>query len=179
MTALRVTISSWGTVELDKRELKNLMRSAAGTVRTATRKAIARKGGGGRLYSGGGGSAYRGAYRRGAYRASAPGAAPVSVSGTLSSSISAKPFKSGEGFAVRARAFYGLFLEAGARGGGNPHGRTLGHARRARARRRGAYAARVLLARPFLSRVMAEQAPELEKRVRLALDQGLKWKATK
>lgn len=80
LTALRLTISSWGTVELDKRELRNLMRSAAGTVRTATRKAIARKGGGGRLYSGGGGSAYRGAYRRGAYRASAPGAAPVSVS---------------------------------------------------------------------------------------------------
>ena len=38
----------------------------------------------------------------------------------LRSSLKTFVFKSGEGFAVRARQFYALFLEAGAKGGGNP-----------------------------------------------------------
>jgi hypothetical protein len=179
LTALKLTIASWGAVELDNRELKNLMRSAAGTVRTQARRLLARSAGGGRFYAGGGGGAYRGGYRAGRYRASAPGAAPVSVSGTLAASLAARPYKSGQGFAVRARAFYGLFLEAGARGGGNPHGRTRHHERTRPRRRRRGYGSRVLLPRPFLSRVMDEQAPDLNRRVSLALRAGIKWKATK
>jgi hypothetical protein len=178
LSALRLTISSWGEVQLDKRELKNLMRSAAGTVRTQTRRLIAKGAGGGRWYAGGGGAAYRGTYRAGRYRASAPGAAPVSVSGTLAGSLVARPYKSGEGFAVRARAFYGLFQESGARGGGNPHGRAGVH-QRTRQRRRRAFQTRILLPRPFLSQVMSIEAPNLDKRVRLALDQGMTWKETK
>ena len=45
------------------------------------------------------------------------------VSGDLRASLKTFVFKSGEGFAVRARAFYSLFLEAGAKGGGNPGAR--------------------------------------------------------
>lgn len=177
MSALRLQIKSWGEVSLDKRELKNLMRGAAGQVRTQTRRLLAKGTGGGRTYSGGGGGAYRGGYRAGRYRASAPGSAPVSVSGTLMNSIVARPFKNGEGFRVRARAFYGLVLESGAHGGGNPHGRAGGAGRRQR--HRGTYRTRIVLPRPYLSRIMAEQAPDLDRRVRLALRDGLKWKEVK
>lgn len=177
MSALKLSITSWGEVALDKRQLKALMRSAANDVKNKTSRLIAQTTGSGRTYRGGGGSAYRGAYRPGAYRASAAGDPPVMVSGTLRQSLKAYPYPSGEGFAVRERAFYALFLEAGATGGGNPGKGT----RRAQARRhRARYTtARVLAPRPHLDRVMQQEEPNLERRVRQALDEGLKWRETK
>jgi hypothetical protein len=93
--------------------------------------------------------------------------------------LKAYPYPSGEGFAVRERAFYALFLEAGATGGGNPGGGR--QRRRAQARRhRARYTtARVLLPRPHLDRVMQQEEPNLQRRVRRALDEGLKWRETK
>ena len=179
MTALKMTVSNWGEVALDKRQLKALMRSAAGDVKTKTARLINKATGSGRTYRGGGGSAYRGTYRPGAYRASAPGDPPVMVSGTLRQSLKAYPYPSGEGFAVRERAFYALFLEAGARGGGNAGS---GARRRAQARRhraRSVYTARVLAPRPHLDRVMQQEEPNLQRRVRQALAEGLRWKETK
>jgi len=79
---------------------------------------------------------------------------------------------------VRERAFYALFLEAGARGGGNPGA----GARRVQARRhraRSVYTARVLAPRPHLDRVMQQEEANLQRRVRQALDEGLKWRETK
>ena len=173
-----MTVSNWGEVALDKRLLKALMRSAAGDIKTKTARLIAQTTGSGRTYRGGGGSQYRGTYRAGAYRASAPGDPPVTVSGTLRQSLKAYPYPSGEGFAVRERAFYALFLEAGARGGGN----SGAGARRVQARRhraRSVYTARVLAPRRHLDRVMAQEEANLQRRVRQALDEGLRWKETK
>jgi hypothetical protein len=174
-----MTVTNWGEVALDKRQLKALMRSAAGDVKTKTARLIAKTTGSGRTYRGGGGSAYRGTYRPGAYRASAPGDPPVTVSGTLRQSLKAYPYPSGEGFAVRERAFYALFLEAGATGGGNPgRGRQRQRAwtRRHRAR---ATTRRVLAPRPHLDRVMQQEEPNLQRRVRQALAEGLRWRETK
>jgi len=177
MTALKMTVTNWGEVALDTRQLKALMRSAAGDIKTKTARLINQTTGSGRTYRGGGGSAYRGAYRPGAYRASAPGDPPVTVSGTLRQSLKAYVYPSGEGFAVRERAFYALFLEAGARGGGNAGaGRRRAQARRHRAR--SVYTARVLAPRPLLDRVMQQEEPNLQRRVRQALSQGLKWRET-
>lgn len=180
-TRLNVRVNSWAEVSLDKKELRALMRSAGNDIKSKTARLIARTGGSGRLYRGGGGSAYRGDYRPGHYHASAPGDPPVRVTGSLRQSLRTYVYPSGEGFAVRERQFYSLFLESGARGGGNP-GRRMTSKERALARRhraRGVYTSRVLLPRPHLDRVMTQEESNLERRVRAALTSGAKWRATR
>lgn len=181
MSELKLTVTHWGQVALDQREMKKLMRSAASNVRSLTAKLINRSEGSGRAYRGGGGAAYRGTYSSSPYRASAPGEAPVRVTGTLRNSLKAYVYPSGEGFAVRERIFYSLFLERGARGGGNPGQK--GRVRNPRTgrfkRARSAYTTRVLAPRPALDRVMEQQQGELERRVGTALRQGMTWKQTK
>ena len=177
---LKLTVSSWGEVALDKRELRKVMRGAGNDVRTKTARLINATAGTGQRYRGGGGSNFRGAYHAGPYVASAPGEAPVRVSGALRQSLKTFVFKSAEGFAVRARQFYALFLEAGARGGGNPgRGGVINPKTRRPKRARGRYAKRVLAPRPFLDRVMQREAPELDRRVGAALRNALTWKQTK
>jgi hypothetical protein len=179
LSALKLSIKHWGEVMLDKRELRAVMRGAGNDVARKTRALIGQSSGSGRLYRGGGGSRYRGSYRPGAYRASAPGQPPVVVSGTLRGSLKTYVYKNAEGFAVRERAFYSLFLEAGARGGGNP-GKRATTAQRAMRRRTRArqYGTRVLQPRPHLDRVMRQEAPNLDRRVRDALTHALKWRET-
>jgi hypothetical protein len=165
---MRLKITSWGEVLLDKREVNALMRSAGNDVKTKTARLIAQSSGGGRLYRIPGGKRYR---------ASAAGEAPARRTGALYASLKNYVLKRTVGFAVRARAFYALMLESGARGGGNPGTRGVrrtGQRRRAR----GIYTQRVMEARPFLDRVMAREAPDIDRRVRLALSQALKWKET-
>lgn len=177
MSDLKLTITSWGTVMIDKREMSKLMRAAGNDVKSKTQRIINSSQGGGRL------THYRGD-KGGTYRASMPGDPPVRASGALRSSLRTYVFKSGEGFAVRARQFYALFLEGGARGGGNPFGgrSAASAAWRAQSRRRrarGRYTTRVLEPRPFLDRVMKEQAPEIMRRTRDAMTKALTWKQTK
>lgn len=176
MSELKITITNWGEVRLDKREMSKLMRSAGTEVKSKTARLINQDNGGGRV------THYRS--KPGSYTASMPGEPPVRASGKLRASLKSYVFKSGEGFAVRAREFYALFLEAGARGGGNPFGGRAAAAAawRAQARRkraRGRYTTRVLEPRPFLDRVMAQEEPEIERRMRTAFDKGLTWKETK
>lgn len=177
MSDLQLKITSWGQVAIDKREMTKLMRAAGNDVKNKTQRLINASSGGGRP------THYRGD-RGGTYRASMPGDPPVRASGALRSSLKTYPFKSGEGFAVRARQFYALFLESGARGGGNPFGgrpaaSAAWRAQSRRKRARGHYTQRVLEPRPFLDRVMKEQAPEITRRVRDALSKSLTWKQTK
>jgi hypothetical protein len=169
---LKLTVTHWGTVALDKRELTKLMRAAGNDVKNKAGRLINQSQGSGRLYSG----------PAGRYRASAPGSPPVRVSGDLRASLKTFVFKSGEGFAVRARQFYALFLEAGAKGGGNPGARAVKPVNRRTGRHmraKGVYTKRVLEPRPFLDRVMAQEAGELDRRVRKALENALTWKETK
>jgi hypothetical protein len=179
VSALKLSIKHWGEVMLDKRELRAVMRAAGNDIARRDRTLIGQSSGAGRLYRGGGGSAYRGSYRPGAYRASAPGQPPVRVSGTLRSSVKVYVYRNAEGFAVRERAFYALFLEAGASGGGNPGARATAKQRAGRRRARArSYGKRVLQPRPHLDRVMQQEAPNLNRRVREALTRGLKWRET-
>jgi hypothetical protein len=175
MAALKLRINHWGEVALDRRALRAVMAAAARDVARKDRALISSNAGSGRLYYGGGGAAYRGSYRPGRYRASAPGSPPVRVTGTLGTSIKTYTYKDGTGFAVRERAFYSLFLEAGARGGGNPGSRAARSARR-RSRR---YGNRIMAPRPHLDRVMQQAQAELDRRVRKALSEGLTWRETK
>ena len=68
MSDLKLTVTSWGSVMLDMREVNALMRSAGNDVRSKTARLISRSEGGGRFYSAPGGNRYR---------ASAPGSPPV------------------------------------------------------------------------------------------------------
>lgn len=107
---------------------------------------------------------------------------PASPTDTLRASLKSYVYATGEGFAVRARQFYALFLEAGAKGGGNPGARAVKPVNRRTGRHmraKGVYTKRVLEPRPFLDRVMSDQAGELNRRVRKALENALTWKETK
>jgi hypothetical protein len=181
---LKLRVTSWGEVALDKRQLKAVMRAAGNDVRSKTAKLINQSSGAGRTYAGGGGgSRYRGAYVNHPYTASAAGDAPVRVSGTLRQSLKTYPFKSGEGFAVRARIYYALFLEVGAFGGspGKSRQRVRGKLSRSvrsqRAKARGER--REMEPRPFLDRVMAQEQAAIDRRVHAALTNALTWKQTK
>lgn len=172
MSDLKLTVTSWGEVMLDKRELTKVMRAAGNDVRSKTMRLINASQGGGRSYWG----------PAGRYRASVAGQPPVRVSGDLRGSLKTYVYKTGEGFAVRARQFYALFLEGGAKGGGNPGSRAVKPINRRTGRfmrAKGVYTRRVLEPRPFLDRVMTEQRAELERRVRMALEHALTWRETK
>jgi hypothetical protein len=182
MSDLKLTVTHWGEIALDKRELRKLMRAAGNDVKNKTGRLINQSNGGGRNYPKHGPTQYRPAAP--AYRASAPGQPPVAPTRALRGSLKTYVYKSGEGFAVRARQFYALFLEVGAYGG-KPGSRLLRKDRRslsasARASRaRGRGESRVMEPRPFLDRVMAQEAGELNRRIGAALQNGLTWKETK
>jgi len=173
MSDLKLTVTNWGTIALDKRELAKLMRAAGNDVKSKTAREINKSQGGGRTYFG----------PRGRYTASTPGSPPVRVSGDLRSSLKTYVFPTGEGFAVRARAGYATPLEAGAFGGApgsskrREHRKLSAPVRKARAKARGE--GREMEPRPFLDRVMTQEAPELDRRVRKALEGALTWKETK
>jgi hypothetical protein len=180
VSALKLTVTSWGDFALDKRELRKLMRSAGNDVKNKTARLINAAEGGGRHYAAHPATKYRPAAP--AYRASSSGSPPAAPTGTLRGSLKAYVWPTGEGFAVRARQFYALFLEVGAKGGGNPGARAVKPVNRRTGRHmraKGVYTKRVLEPRPFLDRVMAQEAKELDRRVGAALTGGLTWKQTK
>jgi hypothetical protein len=182
MSALKLEVTSWGVVMLDKKQVRAVMRAAGNDIRSKTARLVNKTQGSGRQYYGGGGAAYRGEYRPGRYRASAPGSPPVRVSGTLRGSLKTYLYPSGEGFAVRERIFYALWQETGASGGGNPGKRALLPINRRtgkRKRAKGVYTRRVLAPRPAIASVIASEAANLNRRVEAALLQGMTWKQTK
>jgi hypothetical protein len=178
---LKLTVTSWGEVALDPKPMRALMRAAGNDVRSKTARLINKSQGSGRHYPAHPATPYRGAAP--AYRASAPGQPPAAPTNALRGSLRTYVYKSGEGFAVRARQFYALFLEAGAKGGGNRFGGRANAAAANRAggrrkRARGVYTARVLEPRPFLDRVMDQEAPNITRRLREAFAKSLTWKQT-
>lgn len=163
-----------GKLELQKTRKRAIMR-AAGREVAALAKSLASSQGSGRVYFGPGGSAgkYRGGYAKMRYRASAPGEPPAKVTGNLVNSFVVRPFRSGDGVVVRDTAFYALFLERGARGGGlaGPRG-----AKVRRGRRRFLTATtRVLLPRPFLTAALDQRAPSIGPRIVRAVEQDIKF----
>ena len=161
---------------IDKKLLRATLRRAGAEVAAVARRKITTAVGGGVIYRGPGGSAakYRGGYTPGKYQASAPGQPPVSVTGSLAKSIKVRPFKSGEGVAIRDTQFYALFLEKGAKGGGR---KSVGGTRvRGKS---GIAAARVLAPRPFLQTALAERETSIAQRVKEAILQGVKFQRLK
>lgn len=159
---LQITVPS-AVFTVQKKNLRKALRQAGNEVAAATRAQLRQAAGAGRLYRGPGGSAaaYRGGYKAGAYRASAPGSAPVRVTGFLANSIKVLMARSGESVAIRDAAFYALFLEHGAKGGGN------GKATRNRRGKPGSI--RVLEPHPFLTTALAAREPGLTDRLGTAL----------
>lgn len=173
MIRLSVTVPA-ATLELDKRALKRALMQAGREVAKDARRLIRTSPASGRLYRGPGGSAkYRGA-GPGLHRASSPNQAPASDSGTLLRSIGVKPFQSGEGVRITDSAFYALFLEAGARGGGRLGPR--GAKRRGKA---GISKTRVLEPRPFLTTSLQSREQSLGPRLLRAMAGGISLKVVK
>ncbi|MFC0407921.1 hypothetical protein [Roseomonas elaeocarpi] len=148
-----------------KKNLRKVMRAAGAEVAQTARTLIRSSPASGRTYRGIGGSAqYRGGYKAGAYQASAPGEAPANVTGTLLRSIKVRPFKSGQGVAIRDAAFYALFLQAGATGGG----RKAQDGKRVRGKA-GTDTGRSLEPRPFLTAALEQRRASLGERIENSL----------
>lgn len=176
MFRMAVKVTSAGLIVNTKKHLKRVMRQAGQEVAVLARSKIRRKAGGGRLYSG--------------HRASAPGEPPTLLSGKLARSIVVRVFKSGEGVAIRAREFYALFLEKGAKGGGAVRGgasytvksrvrklQGAGPLRQTASSKRRSQ--RILEPRPFLDAALAEKAPSIGPRIRDAIVNGIEFKRMK
>lgn len=172
MVRVRVQVTSAGLVVNTKKDLKRTMRQAGSLVALATRRLLRASSSGGRVYYGSGGSSrYKSGYVSGRHVASLPGAAPNSQTGTLARSIKVRPFRSGEGVAVRESAFYALFLAAGARGGGGVKG--------ARNKRGGVAGVRDLAPRPSLTTALAQNKPRIDALIRAAVDRDIGWVRTR
>lgn len=173
MIRLRVDIPLGLGLVYTRKRMRQLMRRAGAEVAAIARTLIRRSQGGGKTYRGSGSSKYR-PYRPGAYTASAPGQPPVNVTSTLLRGIVVRPYKSGDGVAVRDRTFYALFLEAGARGGGRKRRggkRVEGQA--------GIAKARVLQSRPFLSTALTQREASLSERIRAAIVDDIEFRRVK
>lgn len=175
MIRIQITATG-GRLELDKRKLKSVMRSAGAEIRARTRAMLSNSSGAGRVYKGLSGTPWRPKlYLKNGYRASAPGQPPVKVDGELEKSIVVRVFKSGEGVAIRNVKFYSLFLEAGAKGGaGNRKG-----GKGKRNKRGGLSSSRVLLPRPALSVALEQAEASLSDRIGAAINDGLTFKRAK
>lgn len=171
---LRIEIPAGYQLVFDKKRLKALLRSAGVEVAALARALIRRSEGGGRLYRGSGGARYRGGYRAGHYTASAPGKPPVSVTGNLARQIRVRPFRSGEGVAIRDLAFYALFLQQGARGGGR---RKSGGA--PVPGKGGIGKSRVLLPRPFLTAALDQRRDSLAARIKASIVDDVEFRRLK
>ena len=104
---------------------------------------------------------------------SAPGEAPRSLSGNLKRSIVVRPFKSGEGVAIRGKAHYAASLEHGATGGGS-NGRGVTKAMRKVNRRAPKNKMRKLAPRPFLVRALEAKRSSIERRLADTITKGIK-----
>lgn len=115
-------------------------------------------------------SGSRSGLKYGPRAASAPGEPPASRTGQLARSIKVKVGRSGESVSVRDTAFYALFLEGGAKGGGKEGTRN----KKGRAATR-----RVLEPRPFLSTALRQDEADISVRLYDALANGISFRPAK
>ena len=163
MIKLQVQTSAGAFLVYDKKRLKKLMRQAGQEVAAVARALIRRSKGSGRAYRHAGAP----------HQASGPGQPPAMVTGALLRGIKVRPFKSGDGVAVRDSQFYALILQTGARGGGSKGGKGV------RNRRGQAGTARVMAPRPFLTVALDQRAASLQARIRDAVLHDIAFKKQK
>jgi hypothetical protein len=154
MIRLEVEVPQRYRLSFDKKRVRQVLSRAGQEIAAVARRKVRRAVGGGRQY--------------GAHQASAPGEAPVNLSGKLAASIRARPFKGGDGVMIRDTELYALFLEKGAKGGG-VKGRRNSRSRKGGVTTVLAKGSRVLLPRPFLSTALAERQASIEQRVKDAI----------
>lgn len=156
----------------DKTQLRRVLRAAGAEVAAVARAMIRRSAGAGRTYRKPGG---------GSYRASAPGQAPVSRTGALAKSLKLRPFKNGDGIAIRDSQFYATILESGFTGGGRSGGKlsSITKARRSGKKQRRMSAARAMKPRPFLTAALSQRAEGIEQRLKRAVIEGGKFERLK
>jgi hypothetical protein len=157
MIRLQVKTSS-GALVYEKKRLKRIMRAAGSEVAAVARSLIRRK------------VAER---KKGGIVGSAPGEPPAVRTGALLRGIVVRPYKTGEGVAIRDKQFYALFLEAGAKGGGSQGGKGV------RNRRGKPMTARVLLPRPFLSTALESRQQSIGTRIRDSIAQDIAFRRVK
>jgi hypothetical protein len=159
MIRLTIGIPVGAALTINPREKKRALRAAGNQVARLTRRKLALAGTGA---------------KRGSHVASAPGQPPAKLTGALARSIGVKVFRSGDGVAIRARRFYALFLEAGARGGiGSGKAGVKGK----RNTRRAVVGTREVEPRPFLSAAMDELSGDaLGERLRDAIVRGIEFR---
>lgn len=166
---LRITVDPPNALLVfDKKQLRMAMRQSGNEVAAEARKLLRSAVGNGRVYRGSGSDKYR-PYRPGHYRASAPGGAPVKVTGTLLRSIKTEIYRNGQR-AIISSEFYGLFLEVGAKGGGKGKAsrNLLRNGSNSRSRTL-TTTSRVLEPRPFLSRALAAREASIARRLQAAV----------
>jgi hypothetical protein len=149
---LAIVVPRGYTVVYGKKKLKALLRKAGAEVAAAARALVRNSSGSGRSYRGGGHP-----YRPGAYVASAPGQAPVSVGGRLAASIKVRPSRDGESVSIRDLAPEALFLEKGAKGRGR----------------------RILAPRPFLTVALDQRRASLEERIKASVVDDIEFRRVK
>ena len=134
MIRIKIDIPTGYSIVAGKTGMKKVLRKAGAEVASRARALIRQKASGGGL------------------RTSEPGSPPVSRTGLLARSIKVSPWQTGEGVTIKDTAFYALFLEGGAQGGGNPGtSMPINPKTGKRKRAKGVMTTRVLQPRPFLS----------------------------
>jgi hypothetical protein len=156
---IQITVPSYAFV-YDKSQLRKVMRAAGAEVASVARALIRRA------------------------TQSVPGGPPMNRTGVLARSLKVKSTKSGEGVTVRDAAFYALFLEAGAKGGGGStvaaNMLPIGPKRsKPRMKASAVNKTRVLLPHPFLSTALEMREDSIADRVRDAVQSGLKFQRIK
>lgn len=103
---------------------------------------------------------------------SKPGQPPSSRTGTLKRSVRVKPLRRGLGVTIKDSVFYAKFMETGAQGGGRKGVRS-------RKPGSGQQTGRVMEPRPFLSTAFEMRRSSIERRVREAIEKGVKFERMK
>jgi hypothetical protein len=158
-----------GFVQLDTKLTRAVLRSAGGEIAQVARSLIKAK-------------------VDGKKRISTPGQPPVSRSGLLAASIRTKSSRNGMRVSIIDKAYYSLFLEAGARGGGGNAnnarnillaGERNGRGKLLRGRNRMKKSAidqtRVLLPHPFLSLALEQRGASVVERIKASIVTGVKF----
>jgi hypothetical protein len=156
MASFEILVSS-ATLELDKKFLRQALKQAALQVQKAAIQLVENTSGAGRTY--------------GKHQASAPGQAPASDTGYLTSHFKIKSISRGMGMTVSDDSWYALALEAGSKGGGGKKGK--------KNKRGKPTTTRVQEARPFLSTALNNNRVDIERKINKAIETGLQFKEIK
>lgn len=172
MFRLQVDVPQQYRLSFDKKRVRQVLSRAGAEIAAVARNKIRRSAGGGRFYRGPGGVKHQ---------ASLPAQPPTSFSGALANSIRSKTNRNGDGVTIRDLAFYALFLETGAKGGGGSGVKGKRGQRNKVVRGRGLtvitpVGGRVMAPRPFLSLALEERETSIAERIKSAIIEDVQFK---